>query len=265
MSRMEPDSPDESSDQLTERADFREFVGRLEDVIVWSGDSSGFEYMSPAFEEVWGRSVEDVLADMSVIIEGVHPEDRDRVVATMNDSDDRLAAGESVEAQHRVVRPDGDVRWVEARVFPVHDASGALSEVIGVTIDITDRKRSQLELERQNERLDRFARVVSHDLRNPLATARGYLGLVEEDVDHPHLGRIDRALVRMDELVTDVLTLARSGGEIETDEALDLEAVARTAWSMAGDEGSELRVEDGLGAVVGDAGHDLDLVQLGWH
>jgi signal transduction histidine kinase len=197
---------------------------------------------------------------MSVVIDGVHPDDRDRVLAFIDDNDERLAAGKSLQAEHRVVRPDGEVRWVEARAFPVHDDSGEVSEVIGVTLDITDRKRNQLELERQNQRLDRFAQVVSHDLRNPLATARGYLGLVEEDTDHPHLERIDQALARMDELVTDVLALARDA-EVEDEKRVDLGAVARTAWATVGTRGCTLTVADDLEPFVGDASYVRQLLE----
>ncbi|MEY7850636.1 sensor histidine kinase [Natrarchaeobius sp. A-rgal3] len=241
-----------SETPLTERSDFRDFVTNLDNVVVWSGTESGFDYVSPAFEEVYGRTVDELLEDMSVVLDAVHPEDRDRVAAVMEDRDERLQRGETIRAEHRVVHPDGTVRWVEVRIFPVRDSSGEPTEVVGVTIDITDRKRAELELEHQNERLDQFARVVSHDLRNPLTTAKGYLELLKAEVNHRYLEYIDEGLIRIEEIVEDVLTLTRAENASETTERVDLGAEAQRAWTMTETGSATLRLSNDLGTIVAD-------------
>ncbi|WP_440764571.1 sensor histidine kinase [Natronorubrum sp. DTA7] len=238
--------------QLTDRADFHEFVDRLESIAVWSGDVSGFDYMSPAFEEIYGRPVEDVMEDMSVVIESTHPDDRDLVAEMMAGADEQIRNGESVQTEHRVTYPDGELRWVEVRVFPLESAPGEAPEVVGVTIDITDRKRAELELERQNERLERFANILSHDLRSPLTTAKGYLDLVTDQFSHKYLDVVGQALTRIEEIITDVLTLSRIGKAAETTESVDLAETARRAWQITDDDRGQLAEMDDLGTIEAD-------------
>lgn len=95
-------------------------------------------------------------------------------------------------------------------------------------------RRQQRELERQNERLDTFASLVSHDLRNPLSVAKGYAELLEEAESVDEVvefgAEIGSALDRMETLVQDVLALARDGRTIGNTEPVDLSGVAESAW-----------------------------------
>ncbi|QLG27080.1 PAS domain S-box protein [Halorarum halophilum] len=92
------------------------------------------------------------------------------------------------------------------------------------------RSDREARLERQNERLDRFADVVAHDLRNPLSVAEGFLELAEETGDPEHFGRVQGALDRMDGLVGELLTLARNADD-EPSEPVELDEVVRQAWA----------------------------------
>ena len=102
------------------------------------------------------------------------------------------------------------------------------------------------ELERKNERLDEFASVVSHDLRNPLNTLELSLELAERTGEEDHFERCYRAVDRMDSLLEDVLSLAREGQEVDDLELVDLETVAREAWLTVETAGGELIVETSL-------------------
>jgi nitrogen-specific signal transduction histidine kinase len=113
-------------------------------------------------------------------------------------------------------------------------------DVVGHSVlvrDVTELEASRRELERQNERLDRVAGTISHDLRNPLNVAGGRLELLSEVVDADdervadHLTSIERAHDRMGEIIDDVLTLAREGRDADEFEAVDIEAAAREAWA----------------------------------
>lgn len=92
------------------------------------------------------------------------------------------------------------------------------------------RSDREARLERQNERLDRFADVVAHDLRNPLSVAEGFLELAEETGDPEHFERVQGALDRMDELVEGLLTLARDADD-DSAGPVDLDEVVRRAWA----------------------------------
>ena len=112
-------------------------------------------------------------------------------------------------------------------------------------LDEIDRRRAE------TERLREFADVVSHDLRNPLATARGWLGQVRADTDDDRLRRVDDALDDAEAIVDDVLTLARTD-EVTSRRPLRLERVVRDCWAVV-DDGATLRVETD-GTVEADEG-----------
>ena len=103
-------------------------------------------------------------------------------------------------------------------------------ERFAIYTDITDQKRRKRELERKNERLDRLASVVSHDLQNPLHVAQGNLRLARDEVKSEHLDAIATAHDRMEQLLDDLLTMARHGDTAQEVEPLDLAAVAQAGW-----------------------------------
>lgn len=87
-----------------------------------------------------------------------------------------------------------------------------------------------LRLRRHNQRLENFANVVSHDLRNPLNVAQGRLDLAQSACDSEHLAHVEQAHDRMEDLIADVLTLAREGTTVTEIEAIDLAAIAERCW-----------------------------------
>lgn len=95
--------------------------------------------------------------------------------------------------------------------------------------DVTMRQE-RLELQRKNERLNQFASVVSHDLRNPLSVAQGRLQLVQQSSESEHLAPIENAHDRMEALTDDLLTLARAGQTVEETDVVELADVANDAW-----------------------------------
>ncbi|MFB6256679.1 MAG: ATP-binding protein [Haloplanus sp.] len=99
------------------------------------------------------------------------------------------------------------------------------------------------ELERQNERLSEFASIVSHDIRNPLNVAQGQLELARETGSMDHLAEAEGALDRMEQLVTDLLELARQGSIIESVAEVSLGNVATAAWASVATGDANLVVE----------------------
>ena len=102
-------------------------------------------YASPAYEQSWGRSLDTLYADPRSWLPAVHPEDRSESVERIG-----LAAGGVVDRQYRILRPDGAVRWVHSRRFPVRDHSGRAYRIAGIVEDITERKETQERLSRLN-------------------------------------------------------------------------------------------------------------------
>ncbi|WP_440989770.1 response regulator [Haloarchaeobius baliensis] len=169
--------------------------------------------------------------------------------------DDRHA--EEVRANDRLAIEQGEPVQIEEsgefegreRIYysvkvPLYGDDGEPVGVCGISSDITELKERERELERQKERLDEFAHLVSHDLRSPLSVARGYLEIVGEEVDHDHLDEIATAHERMENIIEGVLTLARDGREIGARYPVSVEAVARDAWENVDSGDATLSVVD---------------------
>jgi len=113
--------------------------------------------------------------------------------------------------------------------------------------DVTEREEYRRELERQNDRLDQFASMVSHDLRNPLTVAKGRVEHLREERDDEHLRAVSRAHDRMEALVSDVLSLARQGEPIGDREQVRLSTVGTESWqTVASDTGTLTIDRDGV-------------------
>jgi PAS domain S-box-containing protein len=129
----------------------------------------------------------------------------------------------------------------------------ALADILADNVEAAlVRATRESEVREQKERLDEFASVVSHDLRNPLHTAQGYLDLAREDPAPDHFDRVESALARMNRLVDDLLALARGERSIEDDAEHDLEAVVEDAWANAETRDATLRVVDDPGTIRAD-------------
>ncbi|MGI4788924.1 MAG: PAS domain-containing protein [Janthinobacterium lividum] len=118
---------------------FRQMAKNLEEVF-WMSDPklSQILYVSPAYETVWGRTCQSLYDTPEMFAEAVHPEDR----AGLQEAIQAQRPSGSLDAEYRILRPDGSVRWIRNRTFPVRDAQGQYREA-GIAQDITERKRTQ--------------------------------------------------------------------------------------------------------------------------
>jgi PAS domain S-box-containing protein len=129
---------------------FRQIAETIEEV-VWSADPAigKMLYISPAYERVWGRTCASLYEHPKSFIDAVHPDDRERILTDLAVQRDGLP----FDHEYRVVRPDGVIRWVWDRGFPVRDReTGHLTHYVGVALDITDRKRAEEALRYSEER-----------------------------------------------------------------------------------------------------------------
>ncbi|MFB6224660.1 MAG: PAS domain S-box protein [Haloarcula sp.] len=317
---------------------------------VFDGDWSEIRFVNSAYEEFYGRSVEQLRANPAEFLTAIHPADQDRVTEAMQ----QISGGESVELEFRITRPDDEQRWMRAEAQPVVE-DGTVTRIVGASRDITERKRREpwldthrdgpdwlvdsvpdvfyaldadsnlarwndtvtavtgysddeiesmapaelfapsdretvrrgietvfetgeasfeadllttdgtsipyeftggrieadvgpvrgvvgigrdisaregrkQDLERQNERLEGFASVVSHDLRSPLDVARGRLELAQMEHDSDHLDAVERAHHRIEQLIEGLLTLAQNGESALDSEPVPLQTVVEQCW-----------------------------------
>lgn len=127
-------------------------------------------YVSPAYKTIWGRSRRQLKRDPAAWMNAIHPEDRGRVSAAM-----KKMPGETYDEQYRILRPDGTVRWIQDRAFPVATRAGRVYGIVGVAEDITERKQAQ-------ERIARLSRVhaVLSGINSLIVRVRDRRALFEE-------------------------------------------------------------------------------------
>ncbi|MFD1564549.1 PAS domain-containing sensor histidine kinase [Haloarchaeobius amylolyticus] len=145
-------------------------------------------------------------------IDFYHPRDR----ATITEAFERLqTTGEGYDLELRIVTVTDEQRWVRTLGTPWEDDDGTLIGARGAFQDITERKERERELQRSNARLEEFASVVSHDLRNPLTVAQAALELGRESGASDDFDRVEAAHKRMNALIDDLLMLARNGQQVD--------------------------------------------------
>lgn len=237
---------------------FRDLAENIQEVF-WMSDPrrTRLLYANPAFERVWGRRREAAYHDPAAWLEAILPEDRPRPGDGPRDGPgDEI--GDEYRGTYRIRRPDGSVRWIRDRGWPVRDAQGGVRHLVGVAEDVTEIREAQEALVRANEELesrveqrtaeltevnlelDAFAYTVSHDLRAPLRAIHGYTEALVEDHEgalseegRHYLHRIGASALRMEELIRDILAYSRlSRAEVGL-RPLSLDALVRQALSGA--------------------------------
>jgi len=123
---------------------FREFaesiVQHIDEVFFWRDPSSLKPYfVSHAYERIWGQPCLSVYADPSSWITSIHPDDLERVTH----ESERAATASQAQIEYRILRPDGEVRWIWARTFSVPSETAATTRLIGIAQDITERKQAE--------------------------------------------------------------------------------------------------------------------------
>jgi PAS domain S-box-containing protein len=136
-------------------------------------------YVSPAYDEIWGTSRSDLYARPDAWTDMIHPEDREGAIATFAQS----MQGVATDNEYRVVRPDGSVRWIRNRSFPVRNTEGKFYRMVGIAEDITVRKRAEEQTRRAKEAAEAadhaksdFLANVSHEIRTHM---NGIIGMAE--------------------------------------------------------------------------------------
>jgi PAS domain S-box-containing protein len=201
----------------------------------WSRDvRTGESAWSDELYRIFGLAPQSVPASSECFLSLLHPDDRPRIEARLEDA---VRRGGTFAYDHRIVRPDGTVRAVHCRGRVFADASGAPVRVIGSTQDVTERRalEAQLRQAQKMEAVGQLAGGVAHDFNNLLTVIRMHaeLGLAELDAAHPvraDLDEVQKAAARAATLTRQLLAFSRK--QVLQPEALDLNRVVAEGGAM---------------------------------
>ena len=130
---------------------FRQLAEHIQEVFYISDpELTQIIFISPAYEKVWGRTRKSLYENPRSFLDAIHPDDRERATA---------AAEKQEPAEYRILQPDGSLRWIWDRAFPVRDEKGRIYRFVGIAEDITDRKQAEEALRRSETRLSEAQRV----------------------------------------------------------------------------------------------------------
>lgn len=239
------------SREIDQHGMLSDVLNALDDLLFFFDEDGTLEFWNEEVEVVTGYSPTELPGLTPV--DFVHEDDRDAV----NDYVWRTHETGQARVEVRLQRESGETVPYEFISKRVRNEQADITGRIGLGRDISDRKQYEREIERHHQRLNHFAEIVSHDLRNPLSIADGHLTQFKETGDEKHYETAQTALDRMKSLITDVLELAQSGKLITADDydAIGLNVVADSAWSMIQQEGATLEV-------TGSATIDADASRL---
>jgi PAS domain S-box-containing protein len=187
--------------------------------VFWMADASIEQmfYISPAYERVWKRTRKGLYENPRSLIDAVHPEDRERVSAVI----EVQRTGQPSDHEYRIVQPDGRLRWIWERGFPVRDESGRVTRYLGVAQDITERKMMEAEvLKKQKlESIGILAGGIAHDFNNLLQAMMGNISLAmmltnPKENTFPLLEQAMKASEQAKGLSYRLLTFSRGGDPV---------------------------------------------------
>jgi nitrogen-specific signal transduction histidine kinase/ligand-binding sensor protein len=244
---------------LESKAKYQAIVDSFDGLIYVCSPDYRIEFMSGKLVERTGR---DAVGEFCYKV--LH--DRDSVCPWC--INERVFAGETV---HWEIESPKDGRWYYSVSAPIYNADGSMSKQ-AMILDITDRKRMETELQNKNRELENYTYTVSHDLKSPLITIRGFAGAIASDLAagrgdrvEKDLNRICNAADKMMTLLDDLLQLSRIGRVIHPPELVDMTCLANEVlenlYSLLQENGVQASVQTGMPTVSCDRQRISEVLQ----
>ena len=231
----------EREQRKRELQEYKTVIKALSDAVYVVDEDGRFRYVNEEFTELVGYDRETILGNTpSLIKDGNSVERAEHHLGRLLSSDGPETVTFEVTIQPRT----GDPIVCEDHMGVLPYDGEEFDGSVGVLRDVTEHKQYEQELEAQNERLEEFASIVSHDLRNPLAVAEGHLELAKGGNENGHLAKAADAIERSQALIDDLLTLAREGDQVDEVKAVDLGEVAKKSWQTTETAHATLNVDE---------------------
>ena len=214
----------ESEEQLSR---YQALIEVLKDPVYVLDEEGQFDFVNDAFTEKFRYERDELLGNYVSVIK-----DEQAVEQGLNNLRRVLSSDEpdSVYFETNIQSKSGESIPCEDHMTALPYEGDEFDGSVGILRDVSRQKERERELRRQNRRLDEFASIVSHDLRNPLAVAEGNVELLREECDSDRIDRIEQSLTRMSELIDDLLQLSRVGDDTESMESISLAEMSNNCW-----------------------------------
>jgi PAS domain S-box-containing protein len=162
---------------------FRQIAENIREVFwITEPRDSKLVYISPAYEEVWGRSCRTLSEVYSTWLDTIHPDDRARLTeAAMT-----VQEGGQYDLEYRIVRPDGEIRWVRDRAFSIVNVSGEVYRVAGVIDDVTERKQTIEQIKISLHEKEVLLKEIHHRVKNNMQVITSLLSLQSKTIRDEH-------------------------------------------------------------------------------
>lgn len=224
-----------------------------------------------------GYTAQDLLNGAIPYTTLIHPADLDRVEREFQDH--LSSRVDRFGQEYRLMTKDGQTRWVDGWTASERDATGQVTHYQGIVMDITERKLAAAEREKligqlaaKNTELEQFTYTVSHDLRSPLITIRGFLSFLENDISAGNvdnikadIARIMAATDKMQRLLSDLLALSRIGRVMNAPQNVPFESIAQEAMELVSgrltSRGVSVTIAPDLPIVHGDRTRLVEVMQ----
>ena len=235
---MASDSPDDLEPEF-----FAKMVESVGVGVGIYGEDGRYTYVNQSYADLFGATPSALIGQpLWEVVPAIEESAFDQYWESFKDGDTREA-----ETTHSYNGEEVPVATVTTQ-RSIHGTSYHF----GTIKDISVRKAREEEIERQNERLENFASIVSHDLRNPLNVAQGYIDMLQDDISRDELRLVDNALERMSILITELLELAQSDREIGEVTPVSVAMVAKEAWKNVSTPEAVLETPDATHRIVAD-------------
>jgi PAS domain S-box-containing protein len=198
---------------------FRQLAENIDDVFwITNAESTEIIYISPAYHRVWGRTRESLYRSPQSWMEAIHSDDKEQVIATL-----RHRGSGPLDLTYRIVRPDGSIRWIRDRRFPVRNDHGAVVRFAGIAEDITETKQTEKQFEYfaellqglshrlfeiQEEERRHLARELHDEIGQQLTAAKLNLKLIASEVPPANADRLEDSIRILDHLLQQVRQLS---------------------------------------------------------
>jgi PAS domain S-box-containing protein len=208
---------------------FRQLAENINDVFMLR-DEKEFLFINNQFEKIWGRQKNELIENPYKIAEWIHPEDAENIETWVNIN--QLVIGKPYVEQFRIIKPDGTIRWIWTRTFPVLNTEGKPYRIVSISSDITEQKEFEVALRTAKEKAQEsdvltstFLANISHEIRTPMNGIIGFAELLcrddlESSTRKNYLGIMKKSSDQLIRIIDDIIDFAKiESNQIRTNHA----------------------------------------------